>query len=261
LFLIINNNFILKKIEIKNLSNYKSYKYSFTQTYIIKMNYDDKNRIQFSNYNVNIDNNTIYNHYRSNDNGGNSFSDSTTIESEIVKNDCNNDEINVNIFRFKFTNDFTIELYNFSKIHQYDHRKDFKEAWNIWLEQNEDIVCEEVRRLSNLNYDGNILEKMFKSARYYFRKKSTEKKEPAKRRVYQSVQKDLLDAMDAHIKMHINEEDYKPSEGFGSFCKEYIDVIKEEVNQLCKNGFSDSNEIKNKIKKTYKNRYFLLISK
>jgi hypothetical protein len=225
------------------------------------MDYDDKDIIQFSNYNVDTDNDTNYNYSRTFVPEFNSLSDSASFESEIDKNNCNDDEININIFRFKFTNDFTIELYNFSKIHQYDHRKDFKEAWNIWLEQNEDIVCEEVRRLSNLHYDGNILEKMFKSARYYFRKKSTEKKEPAKRRVYQSVQKELLEAMDAHIKLHINDEDYKPSEGFGSFCKEYIDVIKEEVNQLCKNGFSDSNEIKNKIKKTYKNRYFLLITK
>ena len=45
------------------------------------------------------------------------------------------------------------------------------------------------------------------------------------------------------------------------FCKENISLLKEEVTQLCKNGFTDSEEIKNKIKKTYKNRYFILISK
>ena len=80
------------------------------------------------------------------------------------------------IYRFKFTEEFMVELYNFAKIHQYDHRKDFKEAWKIWLEENAEIVEDEVRRLTNLRYDGDILEKMFKSARYYFRKKGTEKK-------------------------------------------------------------------------------------
>jgi hypothetical protein len=67
--------------------------------------------------------------------------------------------------------------------------------------------------------------------------------------------------MDTHIKANINDKNFKPSDGFDQFCREYIELIKEEVHQLCKNGYTDSNEIKGKIKKTYKNRYFLLISK
>ena len=177
------------------------------------------------------------------------------------KNSDINNEVNVNIYRYKFTDDFTKEMFKFSKVHQYDHRKDFKEAWNIWTEENDNIVSEEVRRLTNLGYDGDILDKMFKSARYYFRKKSTEKKAPAERRNYISVQKDLLDAMDDHIKSKLQEDDYKPSDGFDEFCKINIDLLKEEVNMLCRNGFTNSEEIKKKIKKTYKNRYFLIISK
>ena len=92
-----------------------------------------------------------------------------------------------------------IDLNKFAKIHQYDHRKDFKEAWEIWVEENDDIVQEEVDRLNNLGYDGDILDKMFKSARYYFRKKSTEKKVPQKRRSYVGIQSALLEAMDKHI--------------------------------------------------------------
>jgi hypothetical protein len=167
---------------------------------------------------------------------------------------------NINIFRYKFTYDFTSELFKFSKIHQYDHRKDFKEAWKTWLQENEEIVDEETRRLKNLGYQDNIEDKMFKSARYYFRKKSTEKKAPVKRRDYMGVQKVLLGAMDNHIRRGIKEE-FKPSEGFDDFCNQNKDLLKEEVITLCKNGFTDSNEIKNKIKKTYKNRYFLLIKK
>ena len=140
-----------------------------------------------------------------------------------------------NIFRFKFTDDFTNELFKFSKIHQYDHRKDFKEAWNLWTENNDDIVSDEIRRLSNLGYEGDILDKMFKSARYYFRKKSTEKKEPTARRDYIGVQQELLDAIDDHIKSRINDDNYKPSDGFDEFCKSNISILKEEVSFLCKN--------------------------
>ena len=97
---------------------------------------------------------------------------------------------------------------------------------------------------------------MFKSARYYFRKKSTEKKEPQKRRTYVGIQSELLNAMDTHIITNKKNSDYKPSNGFDDFCKEYIELLKMEVTNLCKSGIKDSEEIKNKIKKTYKNRYF-----
>jgi hypothetical protein len=167
----------------------------------------------------------------------------------------------VNIFRYKFSDDFTKPLYQFSKIHQYDHRKDFKEAWNIWIEENEDLVNKEVRRLTELEYKGDIFDKMFKSARYYFRKKSTEKKEPKKRRSYVGIQSELLTAMDKHIIANKKNEDYKPSNGFDDFCKHYIDLLKVEVTNLCKSGIKDSEEIKNKIKKTYKNRYFMSTTK
>ena len=66
--------------------------------------------------------------------------------------------------------------------------------------------------------------------------------------------------MDEHIKSVCNiDESYKPSEGFDDFCEKRIDLLKEVVNSLYKNGFYDSEEIKKKIKKTYKNRYFIFI--
>ena len=209
---------------------------------------------------VNILNRNIDN-TRTSDCRPDSFSTSEGRKDDGIKIIENNNNINVNIYRYKFTDDFTNELFKFSKVHQYDHRKDFKEAWNIWTEENDNIVNEEVRRLTNLGYDGDILDKMFKSARYYFRKKSTEKKAPTERRNYIGVQKDLLDAMDEHIKSKLGDDDYKPSDGFDEFCKTNLDLLKEEVNMLCRNGFTNSEEIKKKIKKTYKNRYFLIISK
>ena len=67
--------------------------------------------------------------------------------------------------------------------------------------------------------------------------------------------------MDKHINANKKNDNYKPSTGFDEFCKEYIEILKVEVTSLCKSGITDSEEIKNKIKKTYKNRYFMLISK
>jgi hypothetical protein len=192
---------------------------------------------------------------------------STPMESDICDN--RRDDTNISketsdtglptvIYRFKFTEDFMEELYKFSKIHQYDERKDFKEAWKLWTEDNQDIIEEETTRLTNLGYDGDIMDKMFKSARYYFRKKSTEKKEPRQRRQYISVNRELLDAMDNHIEENIFNVDYQPKTGFISFCKANEKILKESISKIFEQGVKDSDLIEDKIKKTYKNRYFML---
>ena len=170
---------------------------------------------------------------------------------------------NIKIYRYKFTVEFVEELYKFSKIHQYDHRKDFKDAWEVWIDDNSSLIFKESTRLTELGYDGDILNKMFTSARYYFRKKGTEKKEPRMRCTYIGTQKELLDAMDNHISlsMNTNERVFKPSTGFTEFCKEHIALLQQEIELLIKFNIVTTDEIKKKIKKTYKNRYFMIISK
>lgn len=167
----------------------------------------------------------------------------------------------VMIFRFKFTQDFMDKLYIFSKIHQYDERKDFKEAWELWVEENEEEVNAEKRRITSLGYDGDVMDKMFKSARYYFRKKTDEKKAPKERRKYISVSHDLLEAMDNHISRNIMNEDYQPKNGFILFCRENEEILKSSINQMLQQGLNDSALIQEKIKKTYKNRHFIISKK
>ena len=166
---------------------------------------------------------------------------------------------NIAIYRYKFSENVVEALNYFSKVHQHDDRKSFKQAWLVWVEENKELVTSETERLNKLNYDGNILEKMFVSARYYLRTKSNEKKEVQKRRAYVGVNNDLIDAMDKHINANMVYK--KPSTNFDNFCNEYRDLLQKEVTNLYKNGMLDSDEIKTKIKKTYKNRHFIQISK
>ena len=179
-----------------------------------------------------------------------------------LENAFEKDENNymINIFRYKFTQEFITPLYEFSKIHQYDHRSAFKEAWTQWVEENQDLIHSEIERLTILKYEGDVLDKMFKSARYYFRKKSTKKTEPVDRRDYIGIQQELLESMDSHILNHIKEEDFKPSKAFIHYCNESRDLLKNEMIRMLNNKIPDS-LIQEKIKKTYKNRYFMFISK
>jgi len=237
------------------------------------MNNEISNNKQY-NINNNFNNaDIVINHDRTIGSGFNSLEKTANFHANIeghnefvdsfVENKRNNVNNNVKIYRYKFSDEFIEELYKFSKIHQYDHRKDFKEAWEVWIDDNSQLIFKESTRLTELGYNGDILQKMFTSARYYFRKKGTEKKEPRMRCSYIGMQKDLLNAMDNHIRlsMNTNERVFKPSTGFTEFCKEHVELLQQEIEMLIKFDVVSSDEIKKKIKKTYKNRYFMIISK
>jgi hypothetical protein len=185
----------------------------------------------------------------------------TRVENQNLRDDIINEERDckiINIHRYKFTQAFMDELYEFSKIHQFDDRKLFKEAWTIWLEESDTLIQNEKERMNNLGYEGDVLDKMFKSARYYFRKKSSIKPEPKERRKYISVKRELLEEMDNHIVGGLNNKNkYKPSEGFDDFCQKNTETLKKEIETLIEKNI-ESSEIMAKIKKTYKNRYFML---
>ena len=64
--------------------------------------------------------------------------------------------------------------------------------------------------------------------------------------------------MDNHIIANIYNEDYKPKTAFVLFCKENEAVLKKTIMKM---SIQDAKLIQEKIKKTYKNRYFMLTTK
>jgi len=157
--------------------------------------------------------------------------------------------LNKNIYRFKFTLEIMNKLNEFSKINQYNDRISFKENWNEWLNINNELIENECKRLFNLQYKGNIIDKMFKSARYYYRKKSNETKQPIERKGYSHLPKEILEKID--IFLYLNQN-IKPKDSFNNFWNENYELLNNNNNNATENLL-----IKNKIKKTFKNRYFL----
>jgi hypothetical protein len=192
------------------------------------------------------------------------------------------------IYRFKFSPQVITELQDFAKIHQFDDRLVFKTAWERWCETHKILIDNEINRLNMLNYDGDILDKMFKSARYYYRKKSLNEdnnndklnlgekgekgekegegekgeKSESKRRYYISMNPIVLTNMDYHIQRNINNKQFSPAWGFDDFCHTHYGVLKDEIFRLYNMHKHNqktplkSEDISLKIKKTYKNRYY-----
>ena len=90
---------------------------------------------------------------------------------DAINNDAINNEKTIVVYRYKLSDDIMKEITNFAKIHQYDDRVSYKEAWAVWYKANEDYLNREVRRLAEIGYEGSVEDKMFKAGRYYFRKK------------------------------------------------------------------------------------------
>ena len=139
------------------------------------------------------------------------------------------------IFRFNFDEAFAEELFSFSKINQYLERQEYKEKWEEWVIDNSEKIAAEKRRLESLGYKGDVEEKMFKSARYYFRTKTSS--EPKKRKPYLPQDKAILQEIDDFIYDDRKNPDFTPKSSFLKWC--------------------ENDPAKLEFKKTFKNRYYL----
>lgn len=165
------------------------------------------------------------------------------------------------VFRFKFTEEMMDKIQRFSKVHQFDDRQEYREHWEKWLRDNQDMIDQEECRMTELGCSKNIAEKMYKAGRYYFRNKNLSAINPTKRRKYIALSHDLLHSMDTHIKKHIFDTDYTPASGYDNFCETHKDALSAEICNIIKLHAITGDEMAHKIKKTYKNRYYIITHK
>jgi hypothetical protein len=175
---------------------------------------------------------------------------------------ANTSEKQSKIFRYKLNDDLMLNITQFAKIHQLDDRHSYKEAWTHWLAENQDCVDREVSRLQQLNYKGDVIDKMFKAGRYYFREKVAIKPRPIETkdkspRDYIVMDQALIQAMDEHLQNLMKNNDFKPALAYNHFCEEHIDLLRKEIGRLLQQNITGE-KLSAKLKKTYKNRYFIL---
>tara|TARA_B100000963_G_scaffold325866_1_gene312433 strand:+ start:787 stop:1323 length:537 start_codon:yes stop_codon:yes gene_type:complete len=165
-------------------------------------------------------------------------------------------------YRFKFSKDFLENLKEFTRIHKFDDAKVFKENFDEWKDENKDVISREVLYMRNMGYEGNVIEKMYKSARYYFKNKSNEKVKPKKRRQYIGIDIMLKDKMDEFIENKLNGkgDTPKPADAYTEFMENSSNklILSGEKTRLISFGL-DEEGVNKKFKKTFKNRYFLKI--
>ena len=82
---------------------------------------------------------------------------------------------------------------------------------------------------------------------------------PKVRRNYIGMSRDMLEAMDQHIYMGLINDNFKPADGFDDFCAGHKELLKVEIEKMVSSGLTTLKDVQMKVKKTYKNRYFLVV--
>ena len=152
----------------------------------------------------------------------------------------------MSIYRFKLSEQLLERMKVFADIHALDDLHQFKESFEEWYHHsdNKTMIQQETYRLEQLGYKGDIKGKIFKSVRYYFRKKPKTTKEKTERKKEFYISTELFGYMDRVIE---NQHTKKPSDLFDQFLERY-------------QSFPDVQEYLEKdtlkVKKSFKNRMF-----
>lgn len=172
-----------------------------------------------------------------------------------------NQKISLKLHHFNYSDNFATQLATFAKAHLEDNSKVFKSEWHKWKDVNAILIQHEISKIKLDGYPGNVEDKMYFSARYYYRKKAIRAKpdlpkqeKPIRpRKKYELFDKNELSQMNAHILSQIYNaindggdnsiDNLTPSKSFANYCEQH-------------SGFECE-----RTKKTYKNLYWRISKK
>ena len=157
-------------------------------------------------------------------------------------------------YRINFSKNFSDELKIFSELNKNLDVIDFKLRMDRWVVNNNSLVEKEMEFLNSSGYYGNILQKIFKSARYYFSKLNEKKVEKKERKKYSTKDNELLERIKKHIEIKKME---KPSIAYNNFYELNKDYLDNYIEKLVCNGYNKKSA-KEKLKKIYKNKFYIL---
>lgn len=150
-------------------------------------------------------------------------------------------------FRFVYTDSVEKKLRMFAKEHIDEERKEFKKSWEIFCEQEKDMLEKERLRIESEGYKKDVYEKMFHTIKYYYVKRTKRpfpKKEPVEKQ-YIKLDNALLEDIDTFMENNLitetnNLQFLKPQESWLRYLEQLTNVENLDLERL---------------KKTYKTRY------
>jgi hypothetical protein len=172
-------------------------------------------------------------------------------------------------FRFDFTSEVGNLLAKFSDEHETEKYNVFQSSWNSWINMEgiSDILTKECGRLREEGYTGDVWDKLYKSARYYYKKRGRSNQALNSKTVERSPKikfsERYLMKLNENIESQLNGNrsdnnviSLSNNDAFNEFCKvnkyeivEELRLVKERYGELPK-------DIIKKLKKIFKNHFY-----
>lgn len=175
--------------------------------------------------------------------------------------------------RHTFGKELYAALNQFAQDHKDHDRKTYKALWQKWTEN--DNIKEWIAAEMEKQPGQDVLDKMYKSSWYYYRKRGEAKQEnieKSPRKEYDAFDQEIIKIIEAHIRTKINASlvvnednntsmsDLTPAKSFEMFCEDHKDLFVEEIMATYGDdepvSKDDANATVNKFKKAYKNKFY-----
>jgi hypothetical protein len=176
--------------------------------------------------------------------------------------------LKITTLHFNFSDHVIHHLSYFAELHKHDDRKTFKAKWEKWIQTPDisKIIQTEIEYQYQRGFTSDVLDKMFKSVRYYFRKKSPKPNEKTQRKQYITLSSIFLETIDKHaieiiksysvVNNNILIANISPANAYANFCETQQTIIYDQIKYLV--NILTYDDICEKMKKTYKNRFHLI---
>jgi hypothetical protein len=183
-------------------------------------------------------------------------------------------QIIVKTQRHTFGKELCNALNQFAQENKNCDRKTYKALWQKWTET--ENIKEWIAAEMEKQPGQDLLDKMYKSSWYYYRKRGDEKEEivdKIPRKQYDAFDQQILKTIDGHIRnqiktsLFINEKsqvisNISPAESFKRFCEDERELLLEEIRNTYGEDedepvtTDDANQVVEKFKKAYKNKFY-----
>ncbi len=187
--------------------------------------------------------------------------------------------------KYIFSEEFSKALHEFSKEHYKEHLKVFRGSWTTWIDRIDirekiQIEIEKMRANHFTETEEELMQKIYTSARFYYRKKEkrgkrktqtqtqTQTQENKNQKKYIGFSRSFIRMMDNEINEQLMKSaelnamiKINQKEAFKKFTMNHISEINMELGQLKRKYDTQeeefiAREIAYKIKKAYQNRFY-----
>jgi hypothetical protein len=176
--------------------------------------------------------------------------------------------------RHTFGKELCHALNQFAQEHKDDDRKTYKALWQKWTETEniKEWIAAEIEKQPGQD----VLDKMYKSSWYYYRKRNDSNAEivdKIPRKQYDAFDQQILKQIDEHIRKQINNNlvvnkndqstsNITPAESFQRFCEDERELLLEEIRSSYGEDQNEpvtkeeANQVVEKFNKAYKNKFY-----